>query len=294
MVHAGRDEQGLVHYLAEVQKIPRLDRAAEAKLAKRYVRKKDQAAADALVRAHLRDVVAIASHYRGYGLKLGDLIEEGNVGLLEAVRRFDPSRNLRFMTYAAYWIRAYMLAYVLKHWSIVGVGTGPLQSKMFFRLHRERSRLATQLGSGDESINGSLAAKFGTSESRVAIMSQRLERRDASLDAQLYHDGDATLMDSLADGAADQESRTAEAERDAGVRAALDRLWPTLDEREQTIVEERLLAGDDGATLADLGKKMGLSRERVRQLEERLKKKLRLALGHLDERRELETIARAA
>jgi RNA polymerase sigma-32 factor len=223
--------------------------------------------------------VAIASHYKGYGFRLSDLVEEGNIGLCEAVQRFDPSRNLRFMTYAAYWVRAYVLAHVLKQFSMVGVGTGPLSSKLFFRLARERAQLTTQLGDGNESIASSLAARFHTTEDRVAEMAQRLDRRDASLDAQLYLDGDGTLLDSLRDEGATQEDLAAEAERDARVRGTVAKMWEQLDERERVIVEKRLLVDGEEATLADLGKRFGLSRERVRQLEERLKGKLRRALA---------------
>jgi len=254
------------------------DRSAELRLARRYKRNNDAHAADLLVQSHLRDVVAIASQYRGYGFRLSDLVEEGNIGLLEAVRRFDPSRNLRFMTYAAYWVRAYILAHVLKQFSMVGVGTGPLQSKLFFRLARERARLSTQLGENESSIVTSLAKQFGTSEARVLDMAQRLEKRDASLDAQIYMDGDATLLDTLRDDGQDQEEDALRSQRNAAVRTAVERIWTELDERERAIIVQRLLADGDEATLADLGKRFGLSRERVRQLESRVKMKLRRAL----------------
>jgi RNA polymerase sigma-32 factor len=279
MDHLARDEHGFSHYLARIQKFPRLDRETEHDLAVRWYEGKDQGAADELVEAHLRDVVAIASHYRGYGFKLSDLVEEGNIGLLEAVKRFDPSRNLRFMTYAAYWVRAYILAHVLKQWSIVGVGTGPLQSKMFFRLHRERAKLTSQLGGGDaSSITGQLATKFGTTEERIEAMTSRLSSRDTSLDATIYADGEVTMLDTLRDDAANQEEATADAERDQRVRSVVAGVWDKLDARERMIVNERLLVDGEEATLADLGKRLGLSRERVRQLEERLKRKLRIAL----------------
>jgi len=271
-------EAGFSSYIHQIRRYPRLDRKTELRLARRWAKHRDQTAADALVHGHLRDVVAIAMQYRGYGFRLSDLVEEGNIGLLEAVRRFDPSRNLRFMTYAAYWVRAYILAHVLKQFSMVGVGTGPLQSKMFFRLARERARLSTQLGDGDTSINGTLAERFNTSESRVEEMAQRLERRDASLDAPIYADGETTVLDSLRDDSASQEDRAADAERDARVRGVVNDLWKTLDERERAIVDLRLLTDGDEATLADIGKQFGLSRERVRQLEARVKTKLRRAL----------------
>ena len=272
-------EEGFSTYLQQIRRYPRLDRKTELRLARRWHKLQDRVAADALVHGHLRDVVAIAMQYRGYGFRLADLVEEGNIGLLEAVRRFDPTRNLRFMTYAAYWVRAYILAHVLKQFSMVGVGTGPLQSKMFFRLARERAKLSTQLGEGESTITESLALTFNTSTDRVEEMAQRLERRDTSLDAPMFSDGDATVLDTLRDEGASQEERAESSERDARVRRAVEGVWSQLDERERAIVDLRLLTDGDEATLADIGKQFGLSRERVRQLEARVKTKLRRALG---------------
>src|SRR3954451_3240718 len=146
MARLAAEDQGFQAYLSAIQRFQPLDRETELKLARRWLRRGDRAAAHTLVTAHLRFVVKIANSYRGYGIKVADLVEEGNIGLLEAVKRFDPSRNLRFMTYAAYWIRAYILAHVLKQWSMVGVGTGPLQSKLFFRMARERAKITAALG----------------------------------------------------------------------------------------------------------------------------------------------------
>jgi RNA polymerase sigma-32 factor len=272
------EEGGFSRYVREIQRFPRLEREEELALAVRWHQSKDRIAADSLVQSHLRDVVAIASHYRGYGFRLADLVEEGNIGLCEAVHRFDPSRNLRFMTYAAYWVRAYILAHVLKQFSMVGVGTGPMQSKLFFRLARERARLSSRLGEGDTTITSALAAHFETSEQRVTEMVQRLERRDASLDAQVFDDGESTLLDTLRADGLDQESEAVESQRNRQIRALLDHAWGHLDERERMIVTERLLADGEGATLADLGKRLKLSRERVRQLESRVKNKLRVLL----------------
>lgn len=272
-------EEGFQYYVEQIRRYPKLDRKEELKLARRWHKNRDRAAADALVHGHLRDVVAIAMQYRGYGFRLADLVAEGNIGLLEAVKRFDPSRNLRFMTYAAYWVRAYILAHVLKQFSMVGVGTGPLQSKLFFRLARERARLTSVHGGDEASITSSLAAKFQTTNSRVEEMAQRLDRRDASLDAPVFGDGEATMLDQLRDERRSLEDDAATAERDHGVRQAVASVWPSLDERERAIVDLRLLADGDEATLADIGKQFGLSRERVRQLEARVKVKLRRALS---------------
>ena len=185
MARPHEEDAGFTAYLASIQKYEPLEREEELRLARRWLRRKDRDAADQLVRANLRFVVKIAMQYRGYGLKVSDLVEEGNIGLCEAVRRFDPSRNLRFMTYAAYWIRAFVLAHVLKQWSMVGVGTGPLQSKLFFRMSRERARITTALGaeSTPSAVEERLAEKFGTSVERIRDMTGRLESKDSSLDA---------------------------------------------------------------------------------------------------------------
>lgn len=264
-------------YRAAIQRYQSLDRETELDLAWRYRRDGDHAAANALVESHLQFVVKVASRYRGYGMQLADLVEEGNLGLLEAVRRFEPSRNLRFKTYAIYWIRAYVVDHLLREWSIVGGGTGPLVSRTFFRLRRERAKLEMQLGEGDASIDALLATRFQTTEEAIRSMSLRVAARDTSLDAQPQKEGGPTLLETLRDPSSDPEHLTASAERDAFVRGVVGRVWKALDWRERLIVEERLLSEDDEVSLADLGRRLGVSRERVRQLEERTKSKLRSA-----------------
>jgi RNA polymerase sigma-32 factor len=273
-------DPGFQPYLARIAKYPILNREQEVELARGY-RAGDIASGHALATSNLRFVVQIALGFSGYGFKLSDLVEEGNIGLLEAVKRFDPERGRRFMTYAAFWVRAYILAYVLKSWSMVGVGTGPMQSKLFFRLQRERARLATRLGTG-VNFERKLARKFGTSEERVREMAGRLDRRDASLDAVVFRDGTTTALELLADESADQEATCGAAEQDRMVRDRVTALLVTLDAREVLIVKKRLLC-EDPVTLAQLGRSLGLSRERVRQLEERVKAKLRVALAELRE-----------
>jgi RNA polymerase sigma-32 factor len=281
MAHARFDEEdGFRAYLNQLSNYEPLDRQTELKLARRWVRRRDQRAAQALVCANLRFVVKIANGYRNYGLRLADLVEEGNIGLLEAVRRFDPERGHRFMTYAAYWIRAYVLAHVLKQRSLVGVGTGPLQSKMFFGLSRERARLASQ-GHDAAEVERQLAETFGTTTERVRQMSGRLEGRDLSLDTLLFPSGGATGLDMLVDDAAEPEQAAADAERSELVRRRVMAAMRHLSPRERYIVEHRLLADGEGQTLAEIGRHLGLSRERVRQLEERLKLKLQRELVDL-------------
>lgn len=275
------EEPGFQAYVDAVERLPRLEREDELSLAQRWRAHGDRHAADALVQSHLRSVVKIARKYRGYGIYLSDLVAEGNLGLLEAVIRFEPERGLRFLTYARHWVRAYILAHVLKHWSIVDLGTTALQSKMFFRLQAEHARLQVELGEHDDSIEGRLASKFSTSGEQVRASLERLGRRDASLDAPVL-DGVLTFVDTLQDDAMDQESRVAAAEIAAMVRAAIDELWPTLDCRERIIVDERLLAEEgDAKTLASLGRELGITRERVRQLEAGVKTKLHPVLTRM-------------
>jgi RNA polymerase sigma-32 factor len=278
------EDAGFRAYLNAIQQFEPLEREEELRLARRWQRRHDLEAAHTLVRANLRFVVKIANHYRGYGFRMADLVEEGNIGLLEAVKRFDPSRNLRFMTYAAYWIRAYILAHVLKQWSLVGVGTGPLQSKLFFRMARERAKITSALGSGigEGAIEEHLAAKFGTTTDRIRDMTGRLDGKDLSLDVAAFRDGSVSELDLLADEHSEgQEESCARAERDCLVRHRLERLYKTMSNRERYIVERRLLT-DEAETLAEIGRHLSLSRERVRQLEERLKSKLRRALADFE------------
>jgi RNA polymerase sigma-32 factor len=275
------EDRGFQAYLSAIQRFEPLDRETELKLARRWLRRGDRAAAHKLVTAHLRFVVKIANSYRGYGIKVADLVEEGNIGLLEAVKRFDPSRNLRFMTYAAYWIRAYILAHVLKQWSMVGVGTGPMQSKLFFRMARERGKITAALGANavESDVEELLAKKFGTTPERIRSMTGRLDGKDLSLDAAAYRDGTASALDLLPDDAAEgQEDRAARVQRDDLVRERVHVIMRGLTPREKHILDHRLLT-DEPLTLADIGRELNLSRERVRQLEERLKIKLRRALA---------------
>ncbi len=278
------EDAGFTAYLASIQKYEPLDREEELRLARRWIRRKDREAADTLVRANLRFVVKIAMQYRGYGLRVSDLVEEGNIGLCEAVRRFDPSRGLRFMTYAAYWIRAYVLAHVLKQWSMVGVGTGPLQSKLFFRMSRERARITTALGADGtpSAVEERLAAKFGTSVERIRDMTGRLEAKDSSLDQAAWKDGAETQLDRLADDRGEgQEESFERLQRESIVRARVTGISRTLSPRERYILAKRLLC-DEQDTLAEIGRHLNLSRERVRQIEDRLKLKLRRALPEFE------------
>lgn len=261
----------LDRYIQQVRAIPKLSREVEHQLALK-ARDGDQAAADRLVEANLRYVIAIALQYRRYGVKLGDLIAEGSVGLVTAVRKFDPHRGTRFVTYAGYWIRAFVLEAVVRSSTMIGAGSGPFRSKLFFRLRRERARLSNLIADPDELIE-TLAADFDTTKQKMTELLRRLDQREISLDAPAYHDSDATLVEMLPGNAEPQDMVVARRRRESGIQMRLAGALSVLDDRERLIVEKRILS-DDSASLASLGRELGVSRERARQLEARAKKKL--------------------
>jgi RNA polymerase sigma-32 factor len=282
--HAGGDGcSALSRYIALVKNIPELTREQEVVLASRWLKEGDRDAAAKLVNANLRYVVAIALTYRRYGLALGDLVAEGNFGIVHALRKFDPSRGTRFVTYAAYWIRAYILNFVIRSWSLVGVGSGPLRSKLFFRLRRERARIASLVGEG-EAGTALLAERFGAPAEKVLSMARRLEARDLSLDTKVFDDGQTMLVDTLQSTAQSQEERFAATEEQERLKQRLRDAVEALDSRERYIVEARMMADEeDELSLAEIGRRLGVSRERARQLESRVKKKLRAQLVSANE-----------
>ena len=261
----------LDRYIQQVRAIPKLSREEEHKLAVRVL-EGDQDAADKLVEANLRYVIAIALQYRRYGVKLGDLIAEGSVGLVTAVRKFDPQRGTRFVTYAGYWIRAFVLEAVVRSSTMVGAGSGPFRSKLFFRLRRERARLSNLIADPDE-LTERLASDFDTTKAKMTELLRRLDQREISLDAPAYSDSDATLVEMLPGSMEPQDVVVARRRRHSGIQTRLAGALSVLDERERLIVEKRILS-DDSASLAALGRELGVSRERARQLEARAKRKL--------------------
>jgi RNA polymerase sigma-32 factor len=261
----------LDRYIQQVRAIPKLSREAEHELALR-AREGDQVATDGLVEANLRYVVAIALQYRRYGITLGDLIAEGSVGLVTAVRKFDPHRGTRFVTYAGYWIRAFVLEAVVRSSTMIGAGSGPFRSKLFFRLRRERARLSNVIADPEELI-AKLASDFDTTPAKMTELLRRLDQREISLDAPAYHDSESTLVEMLPGTAEPQDQMVARQRRQSGIQLRLAGAMSVLDERERLIVEKRILS-DDSASLASLGRELGVSRERARQLEARAKKKL--------------------
>ncbi len=262
-------------YISMVQGFPQLTREAEFELAQAWILRGDEHAADKLVRAHLRYVVAIALKYRRYGVPLSELIAEGNFGVVHALKKFQPERGNRFVTYAAYWIRAYILNYIIRSWSLVGAGSGALRSKMFFRLRREKVRVLNLVGDG-EAADELLAKRLGLTIEQTQGMLRRLEARDVSLDTKVFDDSGTAVLDTLTAPGQDQEQSLASSNTLARLREAVRGAITELDQRERYIVENRLMADpEDELSLAELGRRLGVSRERARQLEARAKKKLK-------------------
>jgi RNA polymerase sigma-32 factor len=287
-------DPALSRYITMTQQAPQLSRETEIELAKRWCQSRDQEARDRLVRAHLRYVVAIALKYRRYGLPLSELIAEGNFGVVHALGKFEPDRGTRFVTYAAYWIRAYILGYVIRSWSLVGVGSGALRSKMFFKLRRERVRITNLVGEGDRA-DELLANKLAMSSEQVASMVRRLESRDVSLDSKVFFGSVTSLLDTMASPEVDQQETCESSELKQHLTDAIRSAVKGLDARERYIVEHRLMAdGEDELSLAEIGRRLGVSRERARQLEARAKKKLRVRIAEMSKGNSRDWIGAAA
>ncbi len=271
-------EGGFDRYLREIWKFPLLSADEEYMLAQRWTRHGDLDAAHSLVTSHLRLVAKIAMEYKGYGLPVADLVSEGTIGLMKAVRKFDPEKGFRLSTYAMWWIRASVTEFVLQSWSLVRTGTLAAQKKLFFSLRRVKKQLGI-VDSGDLSPEDArrLSEAFDISEGDVVNMNRRLASRDTSLNVGIGEDGDAEMQDMLPDETPNPEALVAEREERTQRRDGLRTALATLPERERHILEQRRLV-DEPATLEDLGRQYGISRERVRQLENRAFDKLRKAM----------------
>jgi RNA polymerase sigma-32 factor len=272
------NEGNLSRYLQEIRKFPMLQPEEEYMLAKRWREHADPDAAHRLVTSHLRLVAKIAMGYRGYGLPLSELISEGNVGMMQAVKRFDPDRGFRLATYAMWWIRASIQEYILHSWSLVKMGTTAAQKKLFFNLRKLKGQLQA-IEDGDLSPENvkKIATELGVPEADVVSMNQRLAAPDHSLNAPLRNDGEGEWQDWLVDDVEDQETSLGERQelglrRDL-LRGAMSHLTP----RERDILSERRLR-DAPTTLEDLSQRYGISRERVRQIEVRAFEKLQKAI----------------
>jgi RNA polymerase sigma-32 factor len=269
---------GLARYLEEIRKFPMLEPGEEYMLAKRWREHGDTEAAHQLITSHLRLVARIAMGYRGYGLPIGEVIQEGNVGLMQAVKRFEPDRGFRLATYAMWWIRASIQEYILRSWSLVKMGTTAAQKKLFFNLRRAKSQLQA-LEEGDlkpEHVK-QIARKLGVGEDEVVSMNRRLGG-DASLNAPVRADAESgEWQDWLVDETPSQEERLVASEESDRRKQYLAKALSTLNERERRIFEARRLA-DDPVTLEDLSAEFGVSRERIRQIEVRAFEKVQKAV----------------
>ncbi len=271
-------DSSLSSYLREIRKFPMLEADQEFELAKRWRDGGDVDAAHQLVTSHLRLVAKIAIGYRGYGLPLAELISEGNVGLMQAVKRFDPDRGFRLATYAMWWIRAAIQEYILHSWSLVKIGTTAAQKKLFFNLRKLKRQLqAIEDGDLPQETVTEIASRLDVPEQDVVSMNRRLAGGDQSLNAPLQPGGDGEWMDWLVDDQQNQEEFLGESEELESRRELLSEAMEDLNARERHILVERRLS-DDPKTLEDLSKEYGISRERVRQIEVRAFEKVQKAV----------------
>jgi len=278
-------ESGLSRYLAEIRRFPVLEPEQEFMLAKRWREHGDRTAAHQLVTSHLRLVAKIAMGYRGYGLPLGEVISEGNIGLMQAVKRFEPDKGFRLATYAIWWIRASIQEYILRSWSLVKIGTTANQKKLFFNLRKAKSTISA-LEEGDlrpEHVT-KIASHLGVSEQDVVDMNRRMSG-DASLNTLTHQDGESEWQDWLIDESASQEHLLVQEEETSNRMGALRAALSVLNERERRIFEARRLQ-DEPVTLEDLSTEFGISRERVRQIEvrafEKVQQKVRESIARVE------------
>lgn len=273
-------EGSLNQYLQEIRKYPMLEAGEEYMLAKSWVDHGDRESAHKLVTSHLRLVAKLAMGYRGYGLPVADLIAEGNVGMMQAVKKFDPEKGFRLSTYAMWWIKAAIQEYILRSWSLVKIGTTAAQKKLFFNLRRLKSKIFA-LESGDMKPDQveKIATELNVSESEVVDMNRRMSTGDQSLNAPMRIDGEGEWQDWLEDDGPTQETVYAEQEELDIRRQMLLEAMETLNDREKHILNERRLS-EEPSTLEELSQEYGISRERVRQIEVRAFEKVQKAMVH--------------
>ncbi len=273
----------LHRYLAEISNYPVLSREEEYELAMKYKNEGDLEAARKLVTSNLKFVVSVANEYKNYGFNTMDIIQEGNVGLMHAVKGFDPTKGYRLISYAVWWIRAYMQNYIIKSWSLVKVGTTQAQRKLFYKLRSAKNELAKENLSAEDYKE--LAAKLNVSDKAVIEMDQRMGGKDLSLDAEIKSDNDMSHLDFLADSEVNQEDLLTKTQESEMVRDGMEDALDTLKDRERYIIEERVLS-DNPKTLDELGTKFNISRERVRQIESAALKKIKTVLQEKGIRKE--------
>jgi len=262
----------LTMYLNEIRKYPVLSKEQEFEIAKKYYENKDPKAAEVLVRSNLRFVVKVAAEYSKFGAKMIDLIQEGNVGLMHAVRDFNPYKGARIITYAVWWIRGYIQEYLMRQYSMVRIGTTQNQRKLFYQLQKEKQALDAA-GKGNNLVQ--ISSRLGIPEDEVQSMAQRLSGRDISLDRPLDDESGASLLDlQKSDSAENLDDKLAREEQIEILKSRIAEIRPQLSEREKIILDERIL-NEDPLTLQEIGEKYSITREAVRQMEARLMKKIR-------------------
>ncbi|MEO0459644.1 MAG: RNA polymerase sigma factor RpoH [Myxococcota bacterium] len=266
--------QTIDQYVSEINRYRLLTRDDEMELANRYRDSGDLQAAHKLVVSNLRFVVKISHEYRGYGFKLLDLVQEGNIGLMMAVKKFDPDKGYRLISYAVWWIRAYIQNFIIRSWSLVKLGTTQAQRKLFFKLRSEREKADRAAGPGESADIGELAGRLGVDETDVMDMEMRLAARDFSLDAEIDDGARQSHVDLLTFHGASQERMVGDLEERRFVREKVGEAMHHLNEKERYIVRHRLLA-DEPKTLQEIGQNFGISRERARQIEGNVLRKLK-------------------
>ena len=272
-------DKSIDQYISEINRYSVLSREEESRLARKYRDEQDLDAAHMLVVSNLRFVVKVAHEYRGYGLKLLDLIQEGNIGLMMAVKKFDPEKGYRLISYGVWWIRAYIQNFIMRSWSLVKLGTTQAQRKLFFKLRSERERANKRAGDGERASTSSLADRLAVGEKDVVDMEQRLASRDFSLDVELQEGARQTHLDLLTDELDEsQEELYAEKEEREVLRTKVDEAMEAFNEKERYIVKNRLMT-DEPQTLQVIGQNFGISRERARQIEGNVIRKIRVALA---------------
>lgn len=263
----------LTLYLAEIRRFPLLDAEEEKRLAVSFIEDKNIDAAHKLITSNLRFVVKVCGEYRAYGMKMLDLIQEGNIGLMMAVRKFNPYKGIRLISYAVWWIRAYIQNFIISNWSLLKIGTTQAQKKLFFKLNQAKSNIRSMLG--HDNIKEA-ALSLDVKESEFAEMDQRM-KGEYSLDAEMFAGEGLTMLEMLPDERQNQEELLGDHQEAANLQREVAKAVEKLNEKERFIVEERI-AAEDPKTLQEIAEHFSISRERVRQIEEGARKKLRVLL----------------
>lgn len=267
----------LERYLAEISNYPILSREEEYELAIRYKKDGDLEAARKLITSNLKFVVRIANSYKNYGLNPMDLIQEGNIGLMQAVKGFDPTKGYRLISYAVWWIKAYIQNYIIKSWSLVKLGTNQAQRKLFYKLRSTKQKMEITNENPSSEDYQNLAGELGVSDEDVIEMDQRIGSKDLSLDAALPANSESTHLDYLMDNLANQEEIISKSEEEEILKSGLETALESLRDRERYIIKNRILT-DNPLTLEELGTELNISRERVRQIENAALQKIKHVL----------------